>query len=58
MRSPSLRMKNKSEYPSPPPPWGLHAVLCRLKGPLKCGKNVDSDELTYQKLLSKKNGRN
>ena len=45
-------MKNKSEYP--PPPWGLRAVLCRLKGSLECEKNVDPDELTYQKLLFKK----
>ena len=44
-------MKNKSEYPSPL--WGLRAVLCRLKGPLECGKYVDPDELTYQKLLFK-----
>ena len=33
----------------PPPPWGLHAVLFRLKGPLNVKQNVDPDELPYQK---------
>ena len=46
---------NKSEYPSrPPPPLGSPCGVMSTEGPIRMWKNVDPDELTYQKLLLKK----